>query len=349
MTTRLFFLTTFAMLIAAQAVFPCSHLPLENGYTGGGTLTVFKKTGANVSLNLRVFNPPSWSKTDKRPVIVTVFGGGWQFCCVEQFEPYWKYFTAQGFVCVAPDYRFGQYMEERCIPDVKSAFRWVRSHADSLGIDPNHIIGMGTSAGGHLSACAGTINGMEEAAEDKAVSSRPNLLALFYPVLIFDNNTSGAPYRNLIRDPVAVAPAYHLSDSTPPTILMWGDRDDYRDGDSVFMLKAALTKMVVVKKVFPNYGHDFAISGAGLDSGKVWCTNFFKAQGFWPGKTDVIAQKRPDHVVSSVNSRTQLFTISGKRVQMRGAGINGKMLHRGIYIVHSSTAEGGSLHKLFLK
>ena len=124
---RLFFLTAFVLFIAAEAVFSCSHLPLENGYTGGGTLTVFKKTGADESLNLRIFNPPGWSKTDKRPVIVTVFGGGWQFCCVEQFEPYWKYFTEQGFVCVAPDYRLGQYMEERCIPDVKSAFRWVSS------------------------------------------------------------------------------------------------------------------------------------------------------------------------------------------------------------------------------
>jgi acetyl esterase/lipase len=350
MIARLFFLTTFTMLIAAEAAFSCSHLPLENGYTGGGTLTVFKKISANESLNLRIFNPPGWSKTDKRPVIVTVFGGAWQFCCVEQFEPYWKYFTAQGFVCVAPDYRLGQYMEERSIPDVKSAFRWVRSHADSLGIDPNRIIGMGTSAGGHLSACTGTINGMEDAAENKAVSSRPNLLALFYPVLIFDNGSSGAVYRGLTRDPVAVAPAYHLTDSTPPTLLMWGDRDDYRDGDSVFMLKAASTKMVAVKKVFKNAGHDFAIWGDGVDSGKVWCTNFFKSQGFWPNTTGVVAQKQPGPVfVSSFNNRTQIFTLSGKRVQVRGMGTNGTILHRGIYIVQSPASEGGSLQKLFVK
>ncbi len=350
MITRLYFLTAFILLIAAETVFSCSHLPLENGYTGGGTLTVFKKTSAGESLNLRIFNPPDWSKTDKRPVIVTVFGGGWQFCCVEQFEPYWKYFTEQGFVCVAPDYRFGQYMEERCIPDVKSAFRWVRSHADSLGIDPDLIIGMGTSAGGHLSACAGTLNGMEDAAEDKTVSSRPNLLALFYPVLIFDNGSSGAVYRGLAHDPAAVAPAYHLTDSTPPTLLMWGDRDDYRDGDSVFMLKAAATKMVAVKKVFPNAGHDFAIYGAGIDSGKVWCTNFFKSQGFWPTTTGAVAHKRPGPVlVSSVNKQTRIFTISGKSVQAEVMGTNGSILHRGIYIVQSPASKGGSFHKLLLK
>jgi acetyl esterase/lipase len=350
MIVRLFFLTTFIMLNAAAAVFSCSHLPLENGYTGGGTLTVYKKISANESLNLRIFNPPGWSKTDKRPVIVTVFGGAWQFCCVEQFEPYWKYFTAQGFVCVAPDYRLGQYMEERSIPDVKSTFRWVRSHADSLGIDPNRIIGMGTSAGGHLSACAGTINGMEDAAENKAVSSRPNLLALFYPVLIFDNGSSGAVYRGLTRDPVAVAPAHHLSDSTPPTILMWGDRDDYRDGDSVFILKAASTKMVAVKKVFKNAGHDFAIWGDGVDSGKVWCTNFFKSQGFWPSTTGVVTQKQPGPVfVSSVNNSTEIFTLSGKRVQVKRMETDRMILHRGVYIVQSPASKGGFLHKLLIK
>lgn len=174
MIARLFYLTTIVMLITARSGFSCSHLPLESGYKGGGTLTVFKKVSADTSLNLRIFYPPGWKKTDKRPVIVTVFGGAWVICCVDQFEPYWAYFTAQGFVCVAPDYRFGANMEDRSIPDVKSAFRWVRSHADTLGIDPNLVIGLGTSAGGHLAACAGTINGMEAAAEDKTVSSKPD-------------------------------------------------------------------------------------------------------------------------------------------------------------------------------
>ena len=115
MISRPFFLTTIIMFIAAEAVFACSHLPLENGYTGGGTLTVFKKVSVDTSLNLRIFNPPGWKSTDKRPVIVTVFGGAWVICCVDQFEPYWAYFTAQGFVCVAPDYRLGTYMEDRSI------------------------------------------------------------------------------------------------------------------------------------------------------------------------------------------------------------------------------------------
>ena len=217
---------------------------------------------------------------------------------------------------------------------------------------------MGTSAGGHLSACAGTINGMDDTAENKAVSSRPNLLALFYPVLIFGNSSSGSFYQYLmhVNDTVAVAPPYHLTDSTPPTLLMWGDQDQYRDGDSVFMLKAKSTKMEVVKKVFPNAGHDFAISTAdggavgGLDSGEVWCANFFKSQGFWPKTTYTAVEKRPGpaFVNPKVNG-TQVFTISGKRVLPKGIFVDGMILHRGIYIVQSSTSEGGFLQKVFVK
>lgn len=344
------FFMAVIVLFFASAGYPCSHLPLESGYTKGGTLTVYKKVSVDTSLSLRIFNPPGWSATDKRPVIVTVFGGGWQFCCVEQFEPYWTYFTAQGFVCIAPDYRLGAYMDNRSIPDVKSAIRWVRSHAKTLGIDSNFIIGMGTSAGGHLSACAGTINGFDDAADNKAVSSRPNLLALFYPVLIFDNGTSGAQYQFLTHDPKAVAPVYHLNDSTPPTLLMWGDQDPYRDGDSVFMLKASSTKMVAVKKVFKNAGHDFAISGAGLDSGKAWCTIFFKSQGFWPGMTGLAMKKRTGQVLANSGIKgTRIFTISGKRVQQKEIGNNGIPLHRGVYIAKSVASENSCIQKVFVK
>ena len=40
--------------------------------------------------------------------------------------------------------------------DVREAVRWVRRHADEYGIDPDRIVAMGASAGGHLSALLGT-------------------------------------------------------------------------------------------------------------------------------------------------------------------------------------------------
>lgn len=155
---------------------------------------------------------------------------------------------------------------------------------------------------------------------------------------------------------MAVAPAYHLTDSTPPTLLMWGDRDDYRDGDSTFVLKAASTKMILVKKVFKNAGHDFAITTAnggavaGLDSGKAWCTNFFKAQGFWPNTTTSLARKRPSPAfIHPAMNGTSVFTISGTRVRPKAMGDNGEPLNGGVYFGKPSASENGLLERVLVK
>ena len=61
--------------------------------------------------------------------------------------------------------------------------RWLRAHADELNIDPNRIASGGGSAGGHVGACTGTVPGQDAPDEDMAISSRPNAMVLFNPVV----------------------------------------------------------------------------------------------------------------------------------------------------------------------
>ena len=70
-----------------------------------------------------------------------------------------------------------------CVDDGKSAVRWIREHADDLGIDPNKIVAAGGSAGGHVAACTAVINGYETNSENMDISSKPNALVLFNPVI----------------------------------------------------------------------------------------------------------------------------------------------------------------------
>ncbi len=89
------------------------------------------------------------------PVVLWVHGGGWRFGDRKLAPDLSRFFAQRGFAMVSFDYRLS---DETIFPapviDIKDAVRWVRSVADRFSLDPNRIALWGSSAGGHLSACA---------------------------------------------------------------------------------------------------------------------------------------------------------------------------------------------------
>lgn len=89
---------------------------------------------------------------------------------------YVLYYRVQGGFSFASGYRYlfrgHQYPDAQ--EDLKSAILWLRTHADSLGIDADRIGAMGFSAGGHLVTSAGAL--FDDAC-------RPNFVAPIYPVV----------------------------------------------------------------------------------------------------------------------------------------------------------------------
>jgi acetyl esterase/lipase len=89
------------------------------------------------------------------PFILWLHGGGWRGGTRADPCPALP-FLDSGFAVASADYRLStQAPWPAQIHDAKAALRWLRGHADSLGLDTARSVVWGTSAGGHLAALLG--------------------------------------------------------------------------------------------------------------------------------------------------------------------------------------------------
>ena len=242
----------------------------------GARVETHKKT-PQADLKLWIFDPPELRTGEKRPAIVFFFGGGWRGGSPAQFEHQCRDLAAVGMVAITADYRVlnrHKTLADSCVADARSAIRWVRANAERLHVDPNRIVAAGGSAGGHIAACTGILQSLDDPADDVGVSCSPNLLALFNPALIL------APMEDLPADEKAAAnlaerlgvparsisPIHQLRENLPPTIIFHGEDDPTVPFATVKKFTQASTalgnqcKLVAYPKMkhgFFNYGERF--------------------------------------------------------------------------------------------
>ncbi len=187
---------------------------------------VVYKTVGGTELRLHIFNPDGHTVSGQRPAIVFFFGGGWNAGSPSQFHPHAEYLASRGMVAMSAEYRVKNKTgttPAECVKDAKSAIRWIRRHAGELGIDASKVLAGGGSAGGHVAAAAGTLDGFNEEGDDLSVSARPNALVLFNPV--FDNGPGGYGHDRVKDYWQDFSPMHNISEKTPPTIVFLGTKD----------------------------------------------------------------------------------------------------------------------------
>jgi len=204
--------------------------------------------GEAVVLRLHVFKPEGWSADDSRPGIVFFFGGGWVGGSPAQFFPHCRDLAAMGMVAISAEYRTeGAHgtPPQACVEDGKSAVRYLREHAAELGIDPNRVVAGGGSAGGHVAACTGVLTGYEAEGEDHEISSVPNLMILFNPV-IDTSVATGYGARKVGDNPESLSPLHQVRADQPPSIIFHGDADTTVPIDSIRRFDARCEALGVV-------------------------------------------------------------------------------------------------------
>jgi acetyl esterase len=228
---------------------------------------IYKKA-ADRELKLTVVNPPDWKASDQRPAMVFFHGGGWTGGAPTQFTQHSEYLATRGMVCIQVEYRLIEKGDKgppvNCIADAKSAMRWVRSHAAELGIDPNRIGAGGGSAGGHLAAFVGMVEGLDDPQDNLKVSPKANALALFNPV--FDNGPDqGWGHARVGERFKDFSPAHNITAADPPAIIFLGTQDKLIPVAVVERFKANMEKAGVrcEAKFYEGQGHGFFNPGKG--------------------------------------------------------------------------------------
>jgi acetyl esterase/lipase len=186
------------------------------------------------------------------------------------------WFTARGFRAFILQYRLSSHGYLLPVPllDARRAVRTVRARAADYHIDPNRIVIIGFSAGGHLAALASTqfVEGRPDADDPvERVSSRPDYTVLGYPWIgAISSDTSHLSYCKLFKVMdrceelrAAYSPDLFVTRETPPTFWFHTFNDETVPVEQGLRYYEALVKAGV-----PAEAHVFASGPHGVGLGK---------------------------------------------------------------------------------
>ena len=224
----------------------------------GAEIHVYK-TVDEFDLKINVFKPKETKKGKKYPAVVFFFGGGWNGGNVHQFEQHCKLLASKGMIAMAANYRVKSRNNSTpfdAVEDAKSAIRWIRENAKELGVNKNKIVAAGGSAGGHLAASTAIIPGFE-GDENRNISSKPNALVLFNPVI--NTMKEGYGSERLGDKAETISPAHHVVPKLPPTLIFHGTNDKTVPFSNVtdFQIKMENARNICYLVPFDGQGHGF--------------------------------------------------------------------------------------------
>ena len=163
--------------------------------------------GACEPTRLLTFIPDNFPEMDmdkRRPAVIVCPGGGYHFRSDREAEPVALRFMGLGCATFVLEYHFapaGRYpIPQR---EVLAAIDHVRSNCDEYHVNPNAVLVMGFSAGGHLAGCAATMWKRSEVLEGMTKEPRayrPDGVILSYPVITSGPKAHRGSFVNLLGD-----------------------------------------------------------------------------------------------------------------------------------------------------
>ena len=204
--------------------------------------------------------PPATDRPNGTAVIICPGGGYGGLSREREGVQYANWLSTLGVTSFILSNRVGDFGHPAPLQDVLRAVRLVRSRAAEFKINASRIGVMGSSAGGHLAASAGTLfelpSGKTGAALD-AISARPDFLILMYPVITLDGPAAHTGSRKAL---LGAHPSPELlqlmsvekqvTAATPPTLLIHTQEDKTVPVENSLLFFQALTRAHVPAEMY---------------------------------------------------------------------------------------------------
>lgn len=129
---------------------------------------------------------PEMRPERKRPLVLICPGGGYVMTSDREAEPVAMQFLAMGYHTAILRYSVSPAVYPEALLQAGKAVSWLKEQEDKYGIDPDKIVVMGFSAGGHLAGNYGVSwrkPFVREALGVEEEMLRPAGLILCYPVI----------------------------------------------------------------------------------------------------------------------------------------------------------------------
>ncbi len=214
----------------------------------------------------------------RRPAVVVVPGGGYEFVSKREGEPVATEFLSRGFQTFVLTYlcapQGARYPEQ--LLEVASAVDYVKKHAKELCVNPDEVFVVGFSAGGHLTGNLAIEYASASEKAGVALDCKPTAVGLCYPVISKIHGHQGS-YDNLLKgyseeEKAALYPTLNLnegvSENTPPAFLWATAEDQAVPPDNALRYALALDRQGIPYElhIYPRAWHGISTAKAEINA-----------------------------------------------------------------------------------
>ena len=212
---------------------------------------------------------------EKRPMIIVIPGGGYEYTSDREAEPMALTFAAMGYNTSVLRYSVAPAQFPVALKELANAVKTIRENAEKWNIDGDRIIVCGASAGGHLAASLACFWNRDFLSDiGPAEMIKPNGVLLNYPVITVGDFTHAGSAKNIIGN-LTDAKEFggddikeflslenQVSADNPPTFIWATFEDGSVPVENTLMFANALRKCGISMElhIFPHGGHGLGLA-----------------------------------------------------------------------------------------